>query len=248
MAVTDEPAALLAEARRHLAAEKLYVSDRRWVRIVWLLKVAAATESRPALCAWDLWLLPWCVAHDAAVQAAVGDWLLARLGVREALAPPRLTRVVEAFEAQAALEQQADDLDYDAAGQLRFSANVDERAYDAKGASQVARIRYTRRRRYGEAHIGARLAQVDDLAGRIAGYSDELRARRADLAAWAAQSLWVDRDLSARVAANLAAVEFALAGLAARTSAARAAFAALPRLPADSGAVPEPVAHELLGQ
>jgi hypothetical protein len=38
----------------------------------------------------------------------------------------------------------------------------------------------------------------------------------------------------------------ALGELAARTARARAAFAALPRLPVDSGQEPEPVAHELL--
>jgi MoxR-like ATPase len=248
VAVTDEIAGLFAEARAHLAAEKVYVSDRRWVKVVGLLKVAAATESRFELCVWDLWLLPWCTAHDAPGQAAVTEWLLARLGVREALSPPRLTRVVEAFEAQATLEEQADELDYDASGRLKFGAEVDERVYDAKGASQVARMGYSRRRRYGETHVGARLAQIDALAARIAGYAEELRARRADVAAYAAQSLWLDRELAERVAANLAAVESALVGLAARTAATRASFAALPRLAVDTGAMPEPVAHELIAQ
>ena len=104
-------AGLLAQLRRHLEAGQIYVSDRRWVKIAGLLKTAAATEGRAELCLWDLWLLPWCTAHDAAGQSAVHDWLLTRLGVREALSPPRLTRVVEAFEAQARLEQEADDLD-----------------------------------------------------------------------------------------------------------------------------------------
>jgi hypothetical protein len=38
----------------------------------------------------------------------------------------------------------------------------------------------------------------------------------------------------------------ALDDLALRTTAARAAFGALPRLPVDSGTAPEPVLHELL--
>jgi MoxR-like ATPase len=171
---------------------------------------------------------------------------LTRLGVREALSPPRLTRVVEAFEAQAAIEQEADDLDYDASGRLRFSADVEERVQDAKGASQVARMRYTRRRRYGETHIGARLRQLDELIARIAGYDAELKARRADLAAYASQSLWLDRDFTARVDPNLEATQLALAALAQRAANARAAFAALPRLAVDPGTRPEPVAHELL--
>jgi hypothetical protein len=83
---------------------------------------------------------------------------------------------------------------------------------------------------------------------RIAGYDDELRARRADLAAYASQSLWLDRDFTARVDPNLEATQLALAALAQRAANARAAFAALPRLPVDPGTKPEPVVHELLEQ
>jgi len=243
--VTEEVATLLAELRVFLDGGRIYVSDRRWMKIVWLLKVAAATEARSELSLWDLWLLPWCTAHDAQGQAAVQDWLLTRLGVREALSPPRLTRVVEAFEAQAALEQVADDLDYDSSGRLRFSNDLDERVHDAKGASKVARMSYTRRRRYGETHIGARLRQIDELLARIAGYAEELGVRRADLDAYAGQSVWLDHDFAGGVAANLEAMRIGLAKLAERAANARAAFAALPRLPVDPGTIPEPVVHEL---
>ena len=245
--VTEEVSNLLSELRLYLDGGQVYVSDRRWMKIVWLLRTAAATEGRGELAVWDLWLLPWCTAHDVEGQQTVDDWLSARLGVREVLSPPRLTRVVEAFEAQAALEREADDLDYDAAGRLRFSADLDERVHDAKGAAQVARLRYTRRRRYGETHIGARVRQIDDLTARIAGYADELRARRADLAAYAGQSLWLDADFAVRVAVHLEAVQRALDELAERAAKARAAFEALPRLPVDPGTTPEPIGHELLG-
>jgi MoxR-like ATPase len=245
--VNEEVSSLLSELRAYLEGSEVYVSDRRWMKIVWLLKTAAATEGRHELAVWDLWLLPWCTAHDVEGQATVDDWLSKRLGVRETLSPPRLTRVVEAFEAQATIEREADDLDYDDAGRLRFSAALDERVPDAKGAAQVARMRYTRRRRYGATHIGARVRQIDDLTARIAGYADELRARRADLAAYAGQSLWLDADFAARVAAHLEAVQRALDELAERAAKARAAFEALPRLPVDPGTTPDPIVHERLG-
>jgi len=244
--VTKELARLLCELRGYLEGKQIYVSDRRWLKIVWLLKVAAATEGRSELCLWDLWLLPWCSAHDVEGQTTVREWLLTRLGVREALSPPRLTRVVEAFEAQATLEQEAEDLDYDASGRFKFSTELDERVHDAKGASKVARMQYTRRRCYGETHIGARVRQVDELTARIAGYAEELRARRADLAVYVEQSLWLDRDFSRHVAANLEALQLALGELSERTTRARAAFEALPHLAVDPGTSPEPVAHELL--
>jgi MoxR-like ATPase len=246
VALTDEVADALARLRLHLEEQSVYVSDRRWMKIAWLLRTAAATEGRAQVSVWDLWLVPWCTAHTAEGQAAVDAWLCAHLGARDTLAPLRVSRVVEAFEAQAALEQEAEDLDYDADGRLRFSAEIDERVHDAKGAASVLRLRHTRRRRYGEAHVGARLRQVDELAARIGTYVDELRARRADLAAYAAQSLWLDPGFAERLESRLQAMQNALNDLCARTAGARAAFAALPRLPVDSGVTPEPLLHELL--
>jgi MoxR-like ATPase len=245
VAVGDEVAQVLAELRNHLAGGAIYVSDRRWTKIVWLLKIAAAAEERCALRLWDLCLLPWCTAYDAEGQAAVTDWLTARLGVREAWSPPRLTRVVEAFEAQAALEAEAEDLDYDASGRLKLSVELDARVHDAKGAAQVARMSYRRRRRYGETHVGARLREMDSLAARIGGYAEELRTRRAELDAHLRGSLWLERAFAQRIAANLDATRNALADLARRAADARAAFAALPRLAVDPGAAPAPIAHEL---
>src|SRR5574337_722877 len=93
----------------YLAGEGAYVSDRRWVKIVGLLRIAAATEVRQIVSQWDLWLLPWCVAADSACQDKVAAWLASRLGVREAISPVRLTRVIEAFEAQVRIEEKAED-------------------------------------------------------------------------------------------------------------------------------------------
>ena len=244
--VTEPVASLLGRLRVHLATQAVYVSDRRWMKIVRLLRTAAATEGRTRLSQWDLWLLPWCTAHTPQGQAAVDEWLASSLGVRGELSPPRLTRVVEAFEAQAMLEREAEDLDYGADGRLRFRAEVDESVHDAKGAAQVARLTHTRRRHYGEAHVGARLREVDLLSTRIDAYAAELAAHRADLAAYAAQSLWLDPAFAGRVGDRLGATQAALQELALRTAQARAVFAALPRLAADPGTEPEPVAHELV--
>jgi MoxR-like ATPase len=239
--------AVLAELRGHLSTQAIHVSDRRWVKIVWLLRVAAAGEGRAVVAPWDLLLLPWLTAPDAPRQAAVAEWLAARLGVREAFSPARLTRVVQAFEAQLEAELQANDLDYDASGRLKFSAGeLAEEIGDAKGGATAMRLSYSRPRRYGELHVAARVRQVDSLLERIAAYAAEIAAQRADLAAYTAQSLWLDSTLTARAGANLAATAAAIDELAARARAARSGFLALPRLDADNGRVPEPVAHEAL--
>ncbi len=238
----QQVAQLLAELRARLAGDEVYVSDRRWVKVAWLLKVAAASEGRDAVAVWDLWLLPWCVAPSVERQAGIGAWLAARLGLEPGMAPPLLTRVVEAFEAQAALEQQAEDLDYDEDGRLRFSAELAADVNDAKGASQAVRMSYQRQRRYGELHIAARVRQVDELASRLADGAAALAASRAELAAYTRQSIWMDPEFAAQADANLAASGDAIEALRARALAAREAFLALPRREADPGTVPEPVA------
>lgn len=240
--------AIFAELRAHLAAAGIYVSDRRWVKAAQLLRVAAASEGRDAVSVWDLLLLPWCTAPDAPRQAALGDWLGARLGVREAFAPPRVARIVEAFEAQLEAERNANDLDYDESGRLRFSAeDLADRIGDAKGGAQALRLTHTRQRRYGPLHIGARTRQIDELLARLDGYLAELEAVRTGLAEYRACSLWLDSALAARAAENLAGTTHQLAALRERILAARAGYEALPRLPAgERGEQPAPVPHEPL--
>lgn len=254
----------LSELRAWLAVEAYYVSDRRWVKIAHLLRTAAASEGRAAVAEWDLGLVPCCIAADPAAQQAVSDWLTSRLGIREAFSPPRLTRVVEAFEAQLKAEREANDLDYDEAGRLRFSA-IDVAAGaadalrdpgpagqagalagaigDAKGGAAALRMTYARKRRYGRLHVAARTGQIDALLTRLAACHDELAAQQASLASWSGQALWADPRFVVSARQNLAGVALALDALAARARDARAGFEALPRLDAD-GSMPAPVEHE----
>ncbi|HUL68260.1 MAG TPA: AAA family ATPase [Burkholderiaceae bacterium] len=249
--LAPEVATLLAELRAHLREQGTYVSDRRWVKIVGLLKTASVTDGRDRVSVWDLALVPACTAADATGQARVAEWLAARLGVRDGVAPPRVTRVVEAFEAQLEVEENANDLDYDESGRLRFGSSDAAQALageigDAKGGATALRMTYTRRRRYGERHIRARLEQIDALVARIGRYVDELNAARADLAEHARDALWLDEVFAVRAHDNLARTADALATLQRRALQTRAGFVALPRLVQDAGTTPSPIEHEAL--
>src|SRR5512144_1115028 len=53
VSIPAEVTSLLAELRKHLEGGPIYVSDRRWMKIVGLLKTAAATDGRARLSVWD---------------------------------------------------------------------------------------------------------------------------------------------------------------------------------------------------
>jgi len=57
-----------------------------------------------------------------------------------------------------------------------------------------------------------------------------------------AAQLWIEPGFGSRADANLARTGEAVAGLRERALAALEGYASLPRLPSDSGAVPEPIA------
>ncbi len=243
----DGVKALLGQLRSQFAADQTYVSDRRWVKIVHLLRMAAASEERPEVQLWDLLLLPWCTAPDARRQADVSDWLQTRLGVRAAFSPPRLRRVVEAFEAQLELELKANDLDYDESGRLRFSASdLAQDIGDAKGGAHAVRMSYNRQRRYGKLHIDARTGQIDQLLARIDTYADELGDQCQSLATYCANSLWLGHEITGQISTNLAATVEAIINLRHRTVRVRDGFLNLPKLSVDSGDIPAPVDHEPL--
>jgi MoxR-like ATPase len=245
VSLTPEVGQILAELRAQVAIDDISVSDRRWVKITGFLRIAAATEGRGSVALWDLLLLPWCMAPDAARQALINEWLQARLGVIVAFLPERLMRVVQAFELQLEAEQKANDLDYDESGRLRFSAtDLAKDIGDAKQGAAALRMTHSRQRRYGARHIAARTGQLDATLQRIAGYLNELDGQQRNLAEFRQTSLWLPDTLLDRIADNLATTAAAIAGLQQRTQALRAGFAALPRLAEDNNLVPDPVAHE----
>ncbi|MFN3202812.1 MAG: AAA family ATPase [Bradymonadia bacterium] len=75
---------LLIALRQHLHSEGIYVSDRRWHRIVGLLKVAAFTEGQREVTVWEGVLLPYCIGDTEQTQRLIADWYAHRLGARGA--------------------------------------------------------------------------------------------------------------------------------------------------------------------
>lgn len=229
---------LLAQLRTHLAENEIAVSDRRWHKTARLLKAAALSNGRHAVSIWDLWLAQFCTTADPSQADIVADWYLRTLGVQGEINPARFTRVIEAFEAQLELEQNASDLNYDEHGVLA----LDHQIHDAKGAAAAPRLSpFLRTRRYGATHIGARVAQVQAALDELADFITALDRLADELRREVPRHLWIAPEFAPRAAGHLAATRANLIALQLRASVARDGFAALPRLELDNCLVPEPV-------
>lgn len=83
---------LLADLRTHLQEERdppTYVSDRRLVKAVVLLQVAAYTSGRSRVMDYDTLLLRNVLCYDPADERHVTDWLLQHIAAADGLQQPR---------------------------------------------------------------------------------------------------------------------------------------------------------------
>jgi MoxR-like ATPase len=229
---------LLGNLREYLADQHIYVSDRRWRKIVKLLKIAALSDGREVVGIWDLWLLQFCAGQNSQEQQRVAAWYETQLGVYRALHPQRMERAVAALEAQLDIEANASDLSYDDAGRLSFGGAVG----DPKGGGQAPRMSFMRTRRYGATHIAARVEQVQSLVQAMDAYLAGLDGLLAEVESVLPRHLWLDRAFPTRAAANLRQTRAGVEDLRARAVAVGERYAELPRLVPDPGLAPEPVA------
>ncbi len=89
---------LLSTMRSWCQKRGIYVSDRRWVKIVQLLRVAAFTEGRDAVLLPDAWLLDFCLWDRPEQVTEVREFLHHNITGQVKQEPERLARMVDAFE------------------------------------------------------------------------------------------------------------------------------------------------------
>jgi len=92
--------ALLKSLRSFLDEQEIFVSDRRWRKIVYLLQVSAFSHGRTEASVWDCWLLQHCVWEAPEQREPVFNWYQSRLGTGSAAEPERFSKIVTALEGQ----------------------------------------------------------------------------------------------------------------------------------------------------
>jgi MoxR-like ATPase len=248
VALGDGAVAALQDMRRWLAAQRLVMSDRRWRRLVGVMRVAAASEGRREVDAVDLWLCPYVAAARPDEAPRIAAWFETEVVGAVAQEAPWLTRAVQAFEKQLGIEQSAaaSDGGSDGAGKLALARTL--RAGDDDEAQMLRmvtdRLEQALRRRWSTVHVQARVAQVDEVAAQADAARAQVAAAATALAARLDGRLWLPPALAARWLAAHAHTIAVLDALRTSLAATRAGFAALPVYESQGDALPPPVALE----
>lgn len=231
----------LGALRRQLRDWNLPVSDRRWVRAVGLLRVAAATAGRDAVGLDDLLLLKFVLPERSDQVVQLEAWLLERLGADAPLSPERARRIVEAFEKQIEIEQSASELAFDDSGKLSLVQKVGGAESDTMSDAAPRMSAFSRRKRYGASHIRARIAQIDQALADFEAFAGRAGVHRARVLERLATHPWIGASLADRIAEVLAGNAATLSVLSDRLASIREAFARLPLADDDDGRLPTPV-------
>ena len=96
--LSDEALSLLKALRPYLAAQNIEVSDRRWRKVVKLLKVAAYTNGQQAVSLWDCCLLQHCLWNTPAEQDIITPWLSKQIGAGSGFKTTRLEKLITTWE------------------------------------------------------------------------------------------------------------------------------------------------------
>jgi MoxR-like ATPase len=203
---------------------------------VGLAQTAAATEQRAALDMLDLWLAPYVASAQPRDLPLLQHWFVDEALQAPPKAAPWLERAVQSFEKQLGIEQQSpaegSSGPDDGAGKLALARAIGLHAQDdaEPGLQRIVsgRLEERLRKRWGQCHIAARVAQVAQIEADLAGWTGELEALRDALSQRLSTRLWMPHDLKAQVLERHERALAQLAGWAGRLAAAREGFALLP--------------------
>jgi MoxR-like ATPase len=132
--VPTEVESLLTELRDWCTSEGIYVSDRRWRKVVKLLQVSAATHGRSHVSVWDAWLLQHCLWNEPGQREKLYTWYASRVGAARGMDPTRLVKLVTSMEAQLERDRTEKAQARNEQGHLLYETIDGRRTHMQKGA------------------------------------------------------------------------------------------------------------------
>ena len=138
--LSDEALSLLKALRPYLAEQNIEVSDRRWRKVVKLLKVAAFTNAQihsetgsethteTKVTLWDCCLLQHCLWNTPAEQPIIQQWLSTQIGAGSGFKTERLEKLIATWEATLQADQNS---------QTQISNDKGQRLYLSRDGKQT---------------------------------------------------------------------------------------------------------------
>lgn len=84
--------------RKYLVQQNIYVSDRRWRKIIKLLQVSAFTNNQTEVSVYDAWLLPHCLWEKPDQLEGLIKLYKTNIAIEGDFQPNKLTQIVTSWE------------------------------------------------------------------------------------------------------------------------------------------------------
>lgn len=123
----DEDArALLIRLRTFVMEQNVDVSDRRWRKIIKLLRVSAYTNGHDKVTIWDCWLLQHMAWNRPDERKLIHDWYQGQIGCSKDWEPANLTRLTVVWEKQLERNQDGREQALNEEGELLYEDPMGE--------------------------------------------------------------------------------------------------------------------------
>ncbi len=221
------------EFRNYLASQDIYVSDRRWRKLVKLMKVSAFTSGFNETSIYDTWILPHCLWEQPEQFEGLQELYKRSVTVGGKTPPSRLLQVLSAWEGKLTTESSPHKTDaqgtllyIDCDGNETTKKSSERQATDKNGRSLYKDYRgnKTPDNRYGDyepcmekvnndplvgsvqfskAHIETRVLSVQKIANNIDQYIGTVRLELQTVEQYFNSHLWLDYRLLPEIVDSL---------------------------------------------
>ena len=128
----NEVIQLLQALRHYLTQQQMFISDRRWHKLVKLLKVSAYTNERNIVSIWDCCLLEHCLWDEPQQRNTVAQWLQSHLGIGSGFNQARLEKLVQVWESTLSSDQHSTEQKTNAQGDLLYYDHKEQETVEAE--------------------------------------------------------------------------------------------------------------------
>ena len=137
VALPEDVIQLLQSLRLYLQKQNLYISDRRWRKIIKLMQVSAITNDRESVSIWDCWLLQHCLWDEPKHRRLIAEWYQSHMGIGSGFNHERLEKLVHTWETTLKNESSSTTQCRTSAGELLYE-DADNHHTTLKENSQAA--------------------------------------------------------------------------------------------------------------